>query len=144
MTGATMYNQGLGNGWAELLCRAATRDDRPGRAEGRRVSVEMPAALQYSAQERNAFCVDKGGEAARLRRGQFRLRVNRGMGWNVKEIIRRFLRGNSGQMVAEYTVLVCFFTLIGVTALVTFFFAFEEGVIGYYEDIVNVICLPIP
>jgi Flp pilus assembly pilin Flp len=66
------------------------------------------------------------------------------MRWNVKQIVRRFLRGNRGQMVAEYSVLLGLFTVGGVAVLVTFFFAFEEGVIGYYEDIVNVICLPIP
>ena len=54
------------------------------------------------------------------------------------------LKQQAGQVIAEYTVLMWFFTLIGVATLVTFFFAFEEGVIGYYEDIVNVICLPIP
>ena len=54
------------------------------------------------------------------------------------------LNGRSGQMVAEYSLLVWFFTLVGVATLVTFFFAFEEGTIAYYEDIVNVICLPLP
>jgi hypothetical protein len=55
-----------------------------------------------------------------------------------------FLRGRSGQVVAEYTILMWFFTLIGVATLATFIFAVEEGAIGLYEDIVNVICLPIP
>jgi len=54
------------------------------------------------------------------------------------------LGGRSGQMLAEYGLLMWFFTLVGVASLVTFFFAFEEGVVGYYEDIVNMICLPIP
>ena len=45
---------------------------------------------------------------------------------------------------AEYSLLMWLFTLAGVATLVTFFFAFEEGVIGYYEDIVNIVCLPIP
>ena len=54
------------------------------------------------------------------------------------------VRGESGQVMAEYGVVLWFFTLIGVATLVTFFFAFEEGVIGYYEDLVNVVCLPIP
>jgi len=58
--------------------------------------------------------------------------------------ILELLRGRSGQMLAEYGVLLWFVTLVGVASLVTFFFAFEEGVVGYYEDVVNVICLPIP
>ena len=56
----------------------------------------------------------------------------------------RLLRGRSGQVLAEYGVLLWFFTLVGVASLVMFFFAFEEGVIGYYADVVDVICLPIP
>ena len=52
--------------------------------------------------------------------------------------------GRSGQVVAEYTILMWFFTLIGVATLATFIFAVEEGAIGLYTDIVNVICLPIP
>jgi len=57
---------------------------------------------------------------------------------------RRLLRERRGQVLAEYSVMMWFFTLIGVTALVTFFFAFEEGVVAYYEDVVNIICLPFP
>lgn len=62
----------------------------------------------------------------------------------VLERLLRPLRGRRGQVLAEYGVLLWFFTLIGVASLLTFFFAFEESVIGHYEDIVNVICLPIP
>ncbi len=58
--------------------------------------------------------------------------------------IVRLLSGRGGQVLTEYSVLLWFFTLLGVVTLVTFFFAFEEAVIGYYEDIVNVVCLPIP
>ncbi len=65
-------------------------------------------------------------------------------GREVQQRVRTLLRERAGQVVAEYSVLMWFFTLIGVATLVTFFFAFEEGVIGYYEDIVNVICLPFP
>ena len=54
------------------------------------------------------------------------------------------LGGRRGQALAEYSLLMWLFTLLGVATLVTFIFAFEEGVIGYYEDIVNVICLPVP
>ena len=52
--------------------------------------------------------------------------------------------GRSGQVLAEYTILMWFFTLIGAATLATFIFAVEEGVVGLYSDIVNVICLPIP
>jgi hypothetical protein len=55
-----------------------------------------------------------------------------------------FTDGRGGQVMAEYSLLMWLFTLAGVATLVTFFFAFEEGVIGYYEDIVNIVCLPIP
>jgi Flp pilus assembly pilin Flp len=54
------------------------------------------------------------------------------------------LQDRRGQVLAEYTVLLWFITVVGVATLVTFFFAFEEGVIGYYDDIVSIICLPIP
>ena len=56
----------------------------------------------------------------------------------------RLSRGRAGQVLAEYSVLLWFFALVGVATLVTFMFAFEEGVIAYYEDVVNVICLPVP
>lgn len=55
-----------------------------------------------------------------------------------------FLRRRNGQVLAEYSILMWFFTLIGVATLATFIFAVEEGAIGLYADIVNVICLPIP
>ena len=54
------------------------------------------------------------------------------------------LEREEGQVTAEYSVLLWFFTLIGVATLITFFFGFEEAIIGYYEDIVNVVCLPVP
>ncbi len=53
-----------------------------------------------------------------------------------------FIRDESGQTVSEYAVLVWFTVLIGAVTLLTFLFAFEQGIIGYYEDIVNVIALP--
>jgi len=62
----------------------------------------------------------------------------------IRRLAQGVLKGRSGQMVAEYSLLVWFFTLVGVATLVTFFFAFEEGTIAYYEDIVNVVCLPFP
>jgi Flp pilus assembly pilin Flp len=61
-----------------------------------------------------------------------------------REVLIEALRDQAGQMIAEYGVLMWLVTLIGVATLATFFFAFEEGVIGYYEDIVNIVCLPIP
>jgi len=60
------------------------------------------------------------------------------------ELVRRLLRGRSGQVLAEYGLLFWFLTMVGVASLVTFFFAFEEAVVGYYADIVSVVCLPIP
>lgn len=54
------------------------------------------------------------------------------------------LRGRKGQTLAEYSLLMWFFTLVGVVTMVTFIFAFEESAVGYYQDIVNTICLPIP
>lgn len=61
-----------------------------------------------------------------------------------KRSITGLMRDQNGQVAAEYSILAWFLTLVGVVALVTFFFAFEEAIIGYYEDIVNVVCLPIP
>ena len=58
--------------------------------------------------------------------------------------MRQRLTGRRGQALAEYGLLMWLFTLLGAATLVTFIFAFEEGMIGYYEDIVNVICLPVP
>lgn len=55
-----------------------------------------------------------------------------------------FFQDQKGQMLAEYSILMWFFTLIGVATLGTFIFAVEESVIGWYADIVNVICLPLP
>ena len=49
-----------------------------------------------------------------------------------------------GQMLAEYSILMWFFTLVGVATLATFIFAVEESIIGWYADIVNIICLPLP
>ena len=54
------------------------------------------------------------------------------------------IRDENGQTLAEYSIVMWFATLIGAACLVVFFFGFEEGIIAYYEDIVNMICLPIP
>jgi len=56
----------------------------------------------------------------------------------------RLFKGEGGQVLAEYGILLWFFTLAGVATLIAFMFAFEEGVIAHYEDIVNVVCLPVP
>ncbi len=53
-------------------------------------------------------------------------------------------RGRGGQVLAEYSILLWFVALIGAATLITFVFAFEEGVLAYYEDVVNVVCLPVP
>jgi Flp pilus assembly pilin Flp len=60
------------------------------------------------------------------------------------ERLRALLRDESGQTAAEYSVLMWFFTLVGAACLTTFIFAFEESIVAYYEDIVNIVCLPIP
>ena len=60
------------------------------------------------------------------------------------QTVERLFKDRRGQIIAEYSLLLWFFTFLGVAGLVTFFFAFEEGVIGYYEDIVNIVCLPFP
>lgn len=60
------------------------------------------------------------------------------------ERIRNFAKNCRGQMVAEYSVLMWFSVLLGAAALVTVFFAFEESTINYYENIVKIICLPVP
>ena len=49
-----------------------------------------------------------------------------------------------GQATAEYGIMMWFVAFAGAATLVVFFFAFEEAIIGYYEDIVNIVCLPIP
>jgi len=64
--------------------------------------------------------------------------------WPLVLHARRFFSDSGGQAVAEYGILVWFMTLIGAVSLVMFIFAFEASVVGYYEDIVNVICLPVP
>jgi len=56
----------------------------------------------------------------------------------------RLVRAEAGQVTAEYGLLVWFFVFLGAVTLFTFFFGFEQAIIGYYEDIVNVVCLPIP
>ena len=63
---------------------------------------------------------------------------------DIQNIWPRLVRGRNGQVLAEYTILMWFFTLVGVATLATFIFAVEEGVIGLYTDIVNIVCLPIP
>ena len=62
----------------------------------------------------------------------------------IRKRLSELARDESGQALAEYSVAVWLFTLVGVACLFTFFFAFEEGVIAYYEDVVNIICLPVP
>ena len=68
----------------------------------------------------------------------------RSVGRSQDGVLRQRLTGRRGQALAEYGLLMWLFTLLGAATLVTFIFAFEEGMIGYYEDIVNVICLPVP
>ena len=55
-----------------------------------------------------------------------------------------FLRGQAGQAAVEYSLLIWFFVFVGTITLFTFFFGFEEAIIGYYEDIVNIVSLPVP
>ncbi len=61
-----------------------------------------------------------------------------------QEAVVEFFRNEDGQMLAEYSILMWFFTLVGVATLGTFIFAVEESVVDWYADIVNVICLPLP
>ena len=61
-----------------------------------------------------------------------------------KKMLRAFLAGESGQTIAEYGILVWFSVFVGTVTLVTFIFALEGAIIGYYEDIVNVVALPLP
>lgn len=64
----------------------------------------------------------------------------------IQECIQSLARSGQrdGQMLAEYSILMWFFTLIGAATLAIFIFAVEDGVVGLYADIVNTICLPIP
>lgn len=63
---------------------------------------------------------------------------------SVVERLQMLAREERGQATAEYSILMWFVAFIGTVTLVTFFFAFEEAIIGYYEGIVNIVCLPIP
>ena len=60
------------------------------------------------------------------------------------ESLKRLWWSARGQTTAEYGLLVWFFVFVGAVTLFTFFFGFEEATIGYYEDIVNIVCLPVP
>ena len=55
-----------------------------------------------------------------------------------------FMRRQGGQATAEYGILMWFVAFAGTVTLFVFFFGFEEAIIDYYEDIVNLVCLPIP
>jgi hypothetical protein len=58
--------------------------------------------------------------------------------------LTRLLNGRAGQVTAEYSLTMWFVAFVGGVTLLAFFFGFEEAILGYYEDIVNTICLPIP
>ncbi len=62
----------------------------------------------------------------------------------IKRITCSFCRDQRGQTAAEYGLLIWFSVFVGTVTLVTFIFAFEQAIIGYYEDIVNVVVLPLP
>ncbi len=62
----------------------------------------------------------------------------------IRNRLRAFLTNQKGQTIAEYGILIWFSVFIGTVTLVTFIFAFEQAIIGYYEDIVNVVALPLP
>jgi len=61
-----------------------------------------------------------------------------------KNILAAFTSDQGGQTIAEYGLLVWFSVFMGTITLVTFLFAFEQGIIGFYEDIVNIVALPLP
>jgi len=63
---------------------------------------------------------------------------------NRRSRLRRLLSDEAGQVTAEYSILMWFVAFVGTVTLFAFFFGFEEAVIDYYEDIVNIVCLPIP
>ena len=58
--------------------------------------------------------------------------------------LRDLLREQGGQATAEYGILMWFVAFVGTATLFVFFFGFEEAIIDYYEDIVNLVCLPVP
>ncbi len=58
--------------------------------------------------------------------------------------LRRLAGDERGQATAEYGIMMWFMAFAGALTLVFFFFAFEEAIIGYYENIVNIVCLPVP
>jgi len=64
------------------------------------------------------------------------------MGW--KKTLCDLRHDQKGQATAEYSILMWFVAFVGVVTLVTFIFGFEEAIIAHYEDIVNIVCLPIP
>ena len=55
-----------------------------------------------------------------------------------------FCGDQDGQTVAEYGLLVWLSVFIGTVTLAVFIFAFEQAIISYYRDIVNIIALPLP
>ncbi len=62
----------------------------------------------------------------------------------IKCLLYGFFSDQDGQTAAEYGLLIWFSVFLGTITLVTFIFAFEQAIIGYYEDIVNVVALPLP
>ncbi len=62
----------------------------------------------------------------------------------IRQRLQKFFICESGQTAAEYGILMWFAVFIGTVTLLTFLFAFEQALIGYYEDIVNIIALPLP
>ena len=62
----------------------------------------------------------------------------------IRRSLSRLLADQRGQATAEYGLLTWFLVLIGTTTLAYFFFAMGEVLIGYYDDIVCVVCLPVP
>lgn len=62
----------------------------------------------------------------------------------MKKRIRQFLRDEAGQMAAEYSLLNWFFIFLGTVSIAWFFMAMEEAAIDFYQDVVSIVCLPVP
>jgi hypothetical protein len=62
----------------------------------------------------------------------------------VKRFVRRLLRDERGQMAVEYSLVTWLFVFFGTASLAWFLMALEEAAIDYYQDVVSVVCLPIP
>jgi hypothetical protein len=58
--------------------------------------------------------------------------------------LKRLFRDERGQMSAEYGLLTWVFVFFGSASLVWFLMAMEEAAIDHYQDIVSVVCLPVP